>query len=105
VTARTRPSRSLVPVVRRGLTLWFGAWLISFALFSLIDLRVNLLQKHMLFALPLLALLSGLALGPLWRHGRAGRLLVGLLLAVLAWASLQVWLARVLLDVLPPGSG
>jgi len=39
----------------------------------------------------------------------AGSLLVGLLvvllLAVLAWASLQVWLARVLLDVLPPGSG
>jgi hypothetical protein len=105
VTACARPSRALVPIVRRGLTLWFGAWLVSFALFSLLDLRVNLLQKHMLFALPLLALLSGLALGPLWRGSRAGRLLVALLLAVLAWASLQVWLARVLLDVLPPGSG
>ena len=103
--ARSRPAQATTPVVRRGLTLWFGAWLLSFALFSLIDLRINLLQKHMLFALPLLALLSGLSLGPLWRRGRAGRLLVGLLLAVLAWASLQAWLGRVLLDVLPPGSG
>jgi hypothetical protein len=105
VKPRTVPVRGATGLARRGLTLWFGAWLGSFALFSLVDLRINLLQKHMLFALPLLALLSGLALGLLWRQGWAGRLLAGLLLAVLAWARHQIWLARVLLDVLPPGSG
>ncbi len=87
------------------------AWTITFLIFSLIDLRVNLLQRHMLFALPLLALLAGYALSRLDRQG-AGRfkhayapvvtlLLIGYLFLV-GW---QMWTGRVLHYLLPPGSG
>lgn len=101
----TTSSANRAYVRRRGLLLWFGVWLITFAFFSLVDLWVNLLQKHMLFAMPLLSMLSGLALSWLWRRGWAARLLVCLLIASLIWTTGTVWLNRVAFSILPPGSG
>jgi hypothetical protein len=87
------------------------AWTLTFLAFSVIDLRVNLLQRHMLFGLPLIALLSGYALARMdLRTGRFALLrpapvMAGLLVAYLFLTGLSVWGDRVLHYVLPPGSG
>jgi hypothetical protein len=96
------------------------AWLVTFLLFTLVDLKVNLLQKHMLFVAPLLALGTGFALSLLWqwlsdRHAQAPKslffhplitsVLTGLLLTFLIWQGLLLWYSRVYFYTLPPGSG
>lgn len=93
---------------------FLAAWTLTFLLFSAIDLRVNLLQRHMLFGLPLLALLAGYALTKLdWAVRGLGRLrglrpapiLAGLLIAYLFLVGWNLWVERVLHYILPPGSG
>jgi hypothetical protein len=87
------------------------AWTLTFLAFSVIDLRVNLLQRHMLFGLPLIALLGGYALARMdLRTGRFALLrpapvMAGLLVAYLFLTGLSVWGDRVLHYILPPGSG
>ena len=83
----------------------------TFLAFSLVDLRVNLLQRHMLFGLPLLALLGGYGLAKLdWRAGslwrlRPAQVMTGLLVAYLFLDGVHIWAERVLRYILPPGSG
>jgi hypothetical protein len=93
--------------------LWL-AWLVVFLLFALVDLRANLLQKHMLFAAPLLCVGSGLALSLLWEWAARRRtrwtlvgvgLLVGGLLLFNFGQGVAVWYARVYYLIYPPGSG
>ncbi|MEO8287420.1 MAG: hypothetical protein ABI670_13425 [Chloroflexota bacterium] len=90
---------------------FLAAWTVTFLAFSAIDLRVNLLQRHMLFGLPLIALLAGYALAKLdWQAGRSALLkpapiLTALLIAYLFLDGLNLWADRVLRYVLPPGSG
>ncbi len=99
------------------------AWLITFLLFALVDLKVNLLQKHMLFVAPLLGLGTGFALSLLWQwlsdrraqtpsaskslifHPLVASVLTGLLLTFLIWQGLLLWYSRVYSYSLPPGSG
>ncbi len=87
------------------------AWTATFLAFSAIDLRVNLLQRHMLFGLPLIALLGGYALSKLdWRFGRFPFLrpvpvLAALLVVYLFLNGLSIWSDRVLHYILQPGSG
>jgi uncharacterized membrane protein YqaE (UPF0057 family) len=87
------------------------AWAATFLIFSAIDLRINLLQRHMLFGLPLLALLGGYALARLdWRVGRFPYLrpvpvMTTLLVVYLFLNGLSTWTDRVLHYILPPGSG
>lgn len=106
-----------------GLYLVWLAWLLVFLLFALIDLKVNLLQKHMLFAAPLLCLGSGLGLSLIWRAvaqwlpsrkltprltQAAHYVLLGLLMALLVfnfWQGVVEWYGRVFYYILPPGSG
>ncbi len=96
--------------------LFLTVWLITFLLFSLVDLKVNLLQKHMLFAAPLFCIGSGLALCLLgdWARARIKRpvfkdwpvnLLTGGLILFLAWQGIALWYGRVYFYFLPPGSG
>jgi hypothetical protein len=104
-------------------------WALLFALFSIADLKVNLLQRHMLFALPLLGLLAGYTLVRLiqWGTHRGERIagaatyrnallevikrewfgwLVAMgLIAFMFVVGWEAWLNRVLHYVLPPGSG
>ncbi|HET7081788.1 MAG TPA: hypothetical protein VFM49_30535 [Chloroflexia bacterium] len=89
----------------RGLALWLGASAVTLGVFSVLDLWINLLQKHMIYFMPALALLSGWSLAALWRRGGAARWLCLALWAVLFAASLGVWVNRVVNYVLPPGSG
>jgi hypothetical protein len=96
----------------RAVTFVFlAAWTATFLAFSALDLRFNLLQRHMLFGLPLVALLSGHALALLSRRGpakprvRPSYLMAGALLAYMLLAGLNLWVDRALRYVLPPGSG
>jgi hypothetical protein len=105
---RQQDSRGLF----RAVTLVFlGAWTVTFLAFSALDLRVNLLQRHMFFGLPLLALLAGYALAKVDRQARSlarvgpAAVLTGLLVVYLFLDGLHIWADRVLRYVLPPGSG
>jgi hypothetical protein len=95
------------------LNLLWWSWLLVFIAFSVVDLRVNLLQKHMLFVAPLFCLGSGLAAVQLWQLVKSREwwwrwglvvLLGGLLLFNIA-SGLLLWYSRVYLGVSPPGSG
>ncbi|HUS15042.1 MAG TPA: hypothetical protein VM536_08510, partial [Chloroflexia bacterium] len=103
--ARRSAAPTLRPSAGRGLWLWLGATTLVFALFSVVDLWINLLQKHMIYFMPFLALLSGLALASLWRRGHAAQLLCLLLWVALALVSVVAWQQRVVNYVLPPGTG
>lgn len=89
----------------RGLTLWLLASAAIFGLFEVAGVWINLLQKQMIYIIPALALLAGLALGWLWRRGRLAQLLCIALWLVLFSTSLVVWVDRTVRYVLPPGSG
>jgi hypothetical protein len=111
---RRRPAPTPAPTADpyRAVTFVFlGAWTATFLTFSALDFRFNLLQRHMLFGLPLVALLSGYALALLWRRGpalprlRPSVLMAGALLAYMLFVGLNLWADRALRYVLPPGSG
>ena len=87
-------------------------------IFALVDLKANLLQKHMLFAAPLLCIGSGLALSlagervKSWAEPRRAGWALWLLGAgiggLLLWNVIQgliVWYARVYYLTYQPGSG
>ncbi|MDQ6693529.1 MAG: hypothetical protein M3014_03795 [Chloroflexota bacterium] len=112
ITDNIEPVSEESAAAARQMTLiLLAAWTATFLLFSLLDLRVNLLQRHMIFALPLLALLAGYALARMQgltalpqRLSPAG-LLTLLLVVGLILTSSKMWLDRVLHYMLPPGSG
>jgi hypothetical protein len=98
------------------------AWLLVFLLFAGVDLKVNLLQKHMLFVAPLLCLGTGfsLVLVGQWLTQRvqpststAKLRLLNVVMAVLVlslilfncWQGLVEWYGRIYYYMLPPGSG
>jgi hypothetical protein len=92
--------------------LWWS-WLLAFLVFSLLDLRVNLLQKHMLFVAPLFCLGTGLALTQLWELAKGRErwlrwslvaIFGGLLLFTLV-SGLLIWYERIYFGINPPGSG
>jgi hypothetical protein len=106
------------PVAKTGglnspVSLLWWSWLLVFIGFSLLDLRINLLQKHMLFVAPLFCLGTGLALTQLWQllKNREGWLRWGLLAIVGALflfnlvSGLLLWYGRVYFGINPPGSG
>jgi hypothetical protein len=109
--ARLDASTDNTRIFRLVTFVFLAAWAATFLAFSVVDLRVNLLQRHMLFGLPLIALLGGYGLARLdWSAGRLVRLrpvqvMTALLIAYLFLDGLQIWADRVLRYILPPGSG
>jgi len=109
--------------INRPSLLFYLSWLMTFLVFSLVASRINLLQKHMLFALPFFALGVGLALallldylryrvegrGTLPRWPKAVLWLGGLTLAiVVSWflvAGSYTWYIRAIHYILPIGTG
>jgi hypothetical protein len=79
--------------------LLYFSWLITFLLFSLFSTKINLLQKHMLFGLPLFGLISGLALALLLDYLRYRAQEVARLKPVRPWPKLAIWLGRVAIAV------
>ena len=76
----------------RRLTL---AWAGVAALFWLVGLLLNLYVRYLLFLLPVVAVLAGVGLDWLARRGRAGSLLVAVLLAATVAAGLWLWHSRI----------
>jgi hypothetical protein len=98
----------------KAMGLFWLAWLSVFLLFALADLRINLLQKHMLFVAPLLCLGNGFTLSLLWEKAASYKKplttglvagLIGLLVAYTVWQGLILWYGRIYFYTLPPGSG
>ena len=103
-----------------GIYLVWVSWLLVFLLFALVDLKINLLQKHLLFVAPLLCLGSGFGLVLLWEFLRGwaqnrlvspkllrytmAALVTGLLIFNF-WQGVVTWYGRVYYYILPPGSG
>jgi hypothetical protein len=90
------------------------AWIIVLGIFSIVDLRVNLLQKHMLFAAPLLCIGAGVALavGYEWARARRERWMLwaigGVIAALLLYNAATgtiIWYGRVYYVIYQPGSG
>jgi hypothetical protein len=111
--------------IQRPAVLLLVAWLGTFLLFSLVAQKINLLHKHMIFALPLFALGCGLALALLlvavqnWREraaltGKVTRLryvewmalgLVAIFPLYFISAGSYTWFQRVINYILPAGTG
>ncbi len=113
--------------ISRPIMLMLIAWFSTFLLFSIIASRINLLHKHMLFAIPLFALGCGLALAllleaarrwqsrqPVADSSRRGlpRLVLfatqGAMVALVFYFILigaTLWFQRVINYVLPAGTG
>ena len=71
------------------------AWAGAAALFALIGLLLNLYVRYMLFLLPVVATLSGVALDWLASRGRWGNIAVTLLVAGTVCAGVWLWHQRV----------
>ncbi|WP_220594932.1 hypothetical protein [Oscillochloris sp. ZM17-4] len=71
---------------------------------SLAELVFGLWNKHMYFAAPGVALLSGSGLAWLWRRGRAGQVICVALLASLFWSGAVAWANRSIWYILPPSA-
>jgi hypothetical protein len=85
-------------------------WIYVFALlvfvpFGIGENWVNFYNKHMLWLLPYVAIGTGIVLAALWQRGWVARGLALATIGYLTYAGIVVWLMRVFLYVLPPGSG
>ncbi len=79
--------------------IWIGAWLLTFPLFTMLDFYVDQAFKEFWYALPAVAVVSGVWLLALLRKGRISRLysaLAWFLAATLAWQSISLWVFRLL---------
>jgi hypothetical protein len=115
----------VVGEIQRPAVLLLVAWFATFLLFSLVAQKINLLHKHMIFALPLFALGCGLALafllglaqrglakgGPVERIARLRYAYWGALVLIAGFAVYFIsagsytWFQRVINYILPAGTG
>jgi hypothetical protein len=72
-----------------------AAWLVVALLFLVAGARVSMVDKHLFFIVPALALGAGALFGRLWHYGRAGRLTVALCYLFTAAAALNLWIYRI----------
>ena len=74
--------------------LLYFSWLVTFLLFSFVSTKINLLQKHMLFGLPLFGLITGLALAIIVDYLRYRVEEAARLKPVRPWPKATIWLGR-----------
>ncbi len=70
-------------------------WALTAGVFLLAGSRISMVDKHLFYLLPALALLAGAALGWLWEHGRLARIAVLGIYAFSAISAVSMWLYRV----------
>jgi hypothetical protein len=87
----TSPARSRKSLV----ALAAGGWLLAVLVFALVGWTVNLYVRYALFALPVVALGSGILLSRMWMRGRAGALLTLMILFFFAVEALALWQYRI----------
>jgi len=93
VALRAFQSRARASLLGFGMLLlaWWGGTLLSLGLL----LFANQGVRWQSFLYPALCLGAGPALAALWPRGRAGRFVVGSLVAFLAWYGLAFWVAQI----------
>jgi hypothetical protein len=85
-----------LPLIRgRRVRIMLASWLAVGVLFLIAGSRISMVDKHLFYILPALALGAGALLGRLWRRGRAAPLAIGLLFAFTLFSALEMWLYRV----------
>ena len=63
--------------------------------FALAGWVTNLFVRYMLFALPVLALGTGILLSSLWSRGKVGVILTALMIALFVVQALALWAFRI----------
>ncbi|MBF6611938.1 MAG: hypothetical protein IVW55_02290 [Chloroflexi bacterium] len=81
---------------RKGrLALAAVGWTLAVLLFALVGWIVNLYVRYALFALPIVALGTGILLSSLWRRGRSGAWLSTIIVAYFVAEALALWQYRI----------
>jgi hypothetical protein len=79
----------------RRMRVVFACWLVVAVAFLVVGSRISMVDKHVFYLMPALALGVGLTMGRLWRHGPSARLLVASLYLFTFVAALDMWLYRI----------
>lgn len=74
----------------------FVAWLAVSLIFLVVGSRISMVDKHLFFAIPALAVGFGWTMGELWKRGRFGQILVWSIYAFTFFAALNVWIYRII---------
>jgi hypothetical protein len=72
-----------------------ACWLAVALLFLVVGSRISMVDKHVFFAIPALALGVGLLAGRLWRRGMPGRFVVFSVYLFTFVAALNIWIYRI----------
>jgi hypothetical protein len=70
-------------------------WLTVALAFLLVGSRISMVDKHLFYIIPALALGVGLVLGRLWRRGLPARLVVASFYLFTFVAALNMWIYRI----------
>jgi hypothetical protein len=73
----------------------FACWLAVAVAFLVVGSRISMVDKHIFYLIPALALGVGLMMGRLWRRGFGARLVVASLYLFAFVAALDMWLYRI----------
>jgi hypothetical protein len=82
-------------VHNRRMRVVFACWLAVALAFLVVGSRISMVDKHVFYLLPALALGVGLTMGRLWRRGPSARLIVAGLYLFALVAALDMWFYRI----------
>lgn len=69
-------------------------WLIIFVVGVVLNLRFDMIGKHIYYTMPAAAIAGGLVLSRLWMRNRASRLLAALVALSVAWSAISFFASR-----------
>jgi hypothetical protein len=85
----------MVAVRRRRMRVVLACWLVVAVAFLLVGSRISMVDKHIFYLIPALALGVGLVMGRLWRRGLGARVVVASFYLFTFAAALDLWLYRI----------
>jgi hypothetical protein len=87
---------SLAGLRRPRLRALLICWVLVGMLFTIAGSRIDMVDKHVFYLVPLLALLAGRLLSQLWQRGLPARLVVASLYLFTFAAALDLWIFRIM---------
>jgi hypothetical protein len=85
----------MIGIRERKIRILLGCWLAVAALFLVAGSRISMVDKHLFYIIPALALGVGLLIGRLWRRGLPARLVVASFYLFAFVAALDMWIYRI----------
>jgi hypothetical protein len=79
----------------RRMRVVFACWLVVAVAFLVVGSRISMVDKHVFYLIPALALGVGLVMGRLWRRGLGARLVVASFFLFTFIAALDMWFYRI----------